>query len=112
LLTELVSFGEGNLLVKTAEFPELLSVPQHEHPGREGTMQVRQVLEAIIHAIKQCIDPAAVLTDDVRCDTVQSFRFGLLDAAAHQRAVGQLNVSIQEEDERCIRECGALISPH
>src|ERR1700733_14317353 len=45
LLAEPVIFGEQNLFVKSAEFPELLAIKQHEHARGKGAVQGREILK-------------------------------------------------------------------
>jgi hypothetical protein len=62
LLAEQIIFGEGHLLVKSAELPELFHLKQHEHSRSKRMMQARQVLKEVVANIEQLIDPATIAT--------------------------------------------------
>src|SRR6202049_40965 len=65
LLAEQVVLGEGDLLVKSAQFAKFLRLEQHEHAGSEGSMPTREVLTQIVAGVKQLVNPASVATQDI-----------------------------------------------
>src|ERR1700722_9518385 len=97
LLAEEVVLGEGDLLMKAAEFPKLIGFEQHEHSRREWMVQTRQVLKEVVARIKELVDPAATLAENVRGHTMQLLALRQFDSAAYDGGMRQLDIGVEKE---------------
>src|ERR1700731_2902215 len=110
LLAEQVVFGEGNLLIKSAQFAKFLRVEQHEHAGSEGPMPTRQVLKQIVAGVKQLVHPASVATQDICSYAMQVLALGEFHGATEHGRMCQFDIGIEKEHIPRIGEGRAVIA--
>src|ERR1700677_211642 len=112
LLCQQIIFGEGHLLVKSAQLPELFQLEQHEHSGGKGMVQSRCILEEIVAHVEQLVDPVAVAAQDVRGHAVQLLPLRPFHRAPHHRGMRQFDVCIEKQNVGALRLRRSQVAPN
>src|SRR5262249_6860879 len=107
LLTQKVIFRIQRLLMEATELIEFGFLKEHEHARAEGLSELRDKLNYVIAQIQRLVLPTSALAPDVRGEAVQLFLLHLFYGAANQGRIFKLDVGIDKQDVRSLRQTGA-----
>ena len=111
LLAEQVVFGEGDLLMKSTEFSELLPVEQHEHSRGKRMVQARQVLKEVEARVEQFVNPVTIAAKDVGRHTMKLFALSQFDGASKHRRMREFDIGIEKQNVSALGVGCSQIAP-
>src|SRR6266700_1762076 len=110
-LAEQIVLGKLGLFVESAKFMEAFTVKHHEHPCRERLVDARKILKEIAAPVEDFIGQAPT-AKDVGSREMQLFLLHLFQTSSDQPRLGQLDISIQKQNIRRLRQRCAAIAAH